>query len=437
MRGSSSVSSTVEIEILPRRLFFVTLSGPPPSEGARNQWPIPRHYFSTDNELMYWNFFLDFGPLNLGQLYRFCTVLNAKLTDSRLKDKAIYYYSSNENGKKANAVYLISAWSMLCLNKTPDEAFRPFRSVHLPPWHDATNTICTFNLTLLDTLRGLHKARECNFFNFEKFDINEYEYYEQVENGDLNWCMDGKFIAFAGPHAVRESHPGGYHTLCPDDYVPYFKRRNVGLVVRLNKKYYDAKKFTNHGIKHVELYFLDGSNPPDSILNKFISLSEETPGAVAVHCKAGLGRTGSCIGAYMMKHYKFTAEEVIGWLRIVRPGSIIGPQQQFIKEIEQRMWREGDLYRSRINSGLSNMTSRDDDGSEVDSQKTSSITTKISNLSVTEESKEMQGDSLRARRLGRESSSLASTTSTQNNQLNQSTRTKSSSVYNSFMSSWK
>ena len=36
-------------------------------------------------------------------------------------------------------------------------------------------------------------------------------------------------------------------------------------------------------------------------------------GAIAVHCKAGLGRTGCLIGCYMMKHYKFTAEEV-GWI---------------------------------------------------------------------------------------------------------------------------
>jgi cell division cycle 14 len=396
---------------------------------------------------MYWNFFLDYGPLNLGQLYRYCTILNAKLADARLKDKAIYYYSSNEIGKKANAIYLMCAWSMLCLNKTPDEAFRPFRSVPLLPWHDATNTICTFNLTLLDTLRGLHKARECNFFNFDKFDINEYEYYEQVENGDLNWCMDGKFIAFAGPHAARESHPGGYHTLCPDDYVPYFKRRNVGLVVRLNKKYYDAKKFTNHGIKHVELYFLDGSNPPDSILTKFISLSEETPGAVAVHCKAGLGRTGSCIGAYMMKHYRFTAEEVIGWLRIVRPGSIIGPQQQFMKEIEQRMWRDGELFRARLSSGLSSSSSssnHDNNGSELDTQQkasssSSSITTKISNLTMTEEGKEMQGDSLRARRLGGGHGIATSqlSQSSASSLSSSSTRSNNKSVYNSFMSSWK
>lgn len=30
---------------------------------------------------------------------------------------------------------------------------------------------------------------------------------------------------------------------------------------------------------------------------------------------AGLGRTGTLIGAYLMKHYKFAAHEVIAWIR--------------------------------------------------------------------------------------------------------------------------
>ena len=81
-----------------------------------------------------------------------------------------------------------------------------------------------------------------------------------------------------------------YGSFTPDDYVPYFKKKKVSLVVRLNKKYYDAKRFTAHGIDHIELYFLDGSNPPDHILAKFLQAAEATPGAVAVHCKAGLGK---------------------------------------------------------------------------------------------------------------------------------------------------
>ena len=173
----------------------------------------------------------------------------------------------------------------------------------------------------------------------------------QVENGDLNWCMDGKFIAFAGPHASKEAMEG-YFALAPEDYIPYFKKKNVTLVVRFNKKYYDARRFTSAGIDHSELYFLDGTTPPEHILTKFLQICEETPGAVAVHCKAGLGRTGTCIGCYMMKHHRLTAEEAIGWLRIVRPGSVIGPQQQYMKDVQARMWREGDMMRTRLGTSL-------------------------------------------------------------------------------------
>jgi cell division cycle 14 len=37
------------------------------------------------------------------------------------------------------------------------------------------------------------------------------------------------------------------------------------MVIRLNKKSYDADRFTKNGIKHKDLYFLDGSCPPDDI----------------------------------------------------------------------------------------------------------------------------------------------------------------------------
>lgn len=101
------------------------------------------------------------------------------------------------------------------------------------------------------------------------------------------------------------------------------------------------------GINHMELYYLDGSIPTNRILQTFLEACEATPGAVAVHCKAGLGRTGTCVGCYIMKHYRFTAAEVIGWIRICRPGSIIGPQQQYMKEMEQTLWHQGDLYRQQ------------------------------------------------------------------------------------------
>lgn len=34
----------------------------------------------------------------------------------------------------------------------------------------------------------------------------------------------------------------------------------------------------------------------------------------------------------MIKNYGFTADEAIGWIRICRPGSIIGPQQEYLQK---------------------------------------------------------------------------------------------------------
>jgi protein-tyrosine phosphatase len=144
--------------------------------------------------------------------------------------------------------------------------------------------------------------------------------------------------------------PEGYCTLSPADYIPYFKQKKVSLVVRLNRKAYHEQDFEQAGIEHLEQFYVDGSCPPIKILDRVVQAFESVPEghAFAVHCKAGLGRTGTCIGAYLMKHYRFTASEVIAWMRICRPGCVIGPQQQFLKEIEQRMWQLGAMQTNNI-----------------------------------------------------------------------------------------
>lgn len=171
------------------------------------------HYFCIDDKFIYWNFFLDFGPLHLGHLYRFCEMVNEKLEDPRLSSKQIVFVCGSHPHRRANSACLAAAYAVLYLRKSPKEAWDLFKDVYppFPPFHDASPCVCTYKLTILDVLEGIARANKLDFFDFRTFDADEYEYFERPECGDLNWIVKNKFLAFAGPN----DHSMDYCSLSP------------------------------------------------------------------------------------------------------------------------------------------------------------------------------------------------------------------------------
>uniref|UniRef100_A0A3Q1B0X3 Cell division cycle 14A n=1 Tax=Amphiprion ocellaris TaxID=80972 RepID=A0A3Q1B0X3_AMPOC len=309
------------------RLYFATVRVKPKNSAST-------HYFSTDEEFIYESFYADFGPLNLAMLYRYCCKLNKKLK-SMISRKKLVHYTSYDQKKRANAAVLIGAYAVIYLKRSPEEAYRTLISGNnagYMPFRDAAVGECSFNLTVLDCLQGIRKALQHGFLDFESFSAEDYEHYERVENGDMNWIIPGKILAFSSPHP-RSKVENGYPLHAPEAYFAYFRQNEVRAVVRLNRKLYEGRRFEDAGFDHHDLFFQDGTTPSDLIVRRFLHVCESSEGAVAVHCKAGLGRTGTLIGCYLMKHFRFTAAEAIAWIRICRPGSIIGPQQNFLEEL--------------------------------------------------------------------------------------------------------
>ncbi|XP_067206128.1 dual specificity protein phosphatase CDC14A isoform X3 [Linepithema humile] len=319
-------------EFIKDRLYFVTLRTTMKPKSTPNT-----HYFSIDNELIYENFYADFGPLNLAMLYRYCQKVNKKLKGIALSKKKLVHYTTMDSEKRVNAAFLMGSYAILYCKRTAQEAYECLTKSPDSPsfimFRDASVGPPCYQISLRDCLSAIYKCHRLGFFNFEDFCLKEYEHFEKVENGDLNWIVPGKFIAFCGPHA-RSKMEDGYPLHGPESYFTYFRRNNVTTIIRLNKKVYDASSFTNAGFSHKDLFFMDGSTPTDSIMHQFLKIAENASGAVAVHCKAGLGRTGSLIGCYIMKHYHLTAHETIAWIRICRPGSVIGHQQQWLEKKE-------------------------------------------------------------------------------------------------------
>ena len=140
--------------------------------------------------------------------------------------------------------------------------------------------------------------------------------------------------------------------------LSHFSRRNVGLVVRLNSELYSPTYFTALGINHLDMIFDDGTCPPLQMVKKFIRLAHEMitvkHKAIAVHCKAGLGRTGCLIGAYLIYRYGFTANEIIAFMRFMRPGMVVGPQQHWL-HLNQGTFREWwweDILKQKLAAAL-------------------------------------------------------------------------------------
>jgi cell division cycle 14 len=331
-----------EIEFGLGRLFWVCMRHVPLDTEDSS-------FFSTDDVLVYDPYYGDFGPLNIAQICRYCRMLSHKLNDPQLQGKRIYHVCKPQTDTRANSILLCSAWALVCNGKKPQEAYAPFVNVKpaLVPYRDASLGPPSYPITVQHCLGGLAKAIQIGWYVHDSFNPDEYEHYERVENGDFNWIVPGKFLAFSGPTQTPIAYVDGVKTNTPETYYEYFRANNVTGVVRFNNKVYDRKKFLDAGFNHYDLYFADGGNPTDAILKKFLEIAESEKGALAIHCKAGLGRTGTLISLYLMKHVGVTTTEVISWLRLCRPGSVIGPQQNFLQEMEKRMHREGDAWRKQ------------------------------------------------------------------------------------------
>ena len=197
----------------------------------------------------------------------------------------------------------------------------------------------SYKLNIMDCLMGLHTGCKVNrwFTNFEqtKFPLSTNS---QL---DMNWIIPGVMLAFKDPTINRTKE----NRSVSKAVIKELKRCGIKVIVRLNSndhnanyeyygKSYHPSDFKKEQFFHYDIPFRDVATPTTAQAHQFVNLCEKNGSGIAVHCHAGLGRTATMIGSYMIKHFNFTSRSMCGWLKMCRRGSVMGPQHFFLDKYQ-------------------------------------------------------------------------------------------------------
>ena len=130
------------------KLYWVSDSKPP--QNYKNAF-----FFNIDNDLTYFPFNKDFGPLNLAMVHRFSRELARLLKDKNYSDNLIFHYcTSDKADKMVNGAFLMGAFMIIIFKCQAEKAYNLFRPYHalFKPYRDASKGNCLYNCTLLQCL---------------------------------------------------------------------------------------------------------------------------------------------------------------------------------------------------------------------------------------------------------------------------------------------
>ncbi len=139
------------------------------------------------------------------------------------------------------------------------------------------------------------------------------------------WVRPGKLLAGPNPSAFHEDVTQGNITRLLEAGVTYF----VDLTEPDERESYDP--FLPDGIIHHRLAIPDFGTPSVehmcAILNT-IDTALEQGRVVYVHCMGGIGRTGTTVGCYLVRHGLTGQEALLEIARLLHDGSPETPEQR-------------------------------------------------------------------------------------------------------------
>ena len=140
-------------------------------------------------------------------------------------------------------------------------------------------------------------------------------------------------------HPERWANPQKFAPTAFEDDLPLLADLGIGAVVSLLDANSAHAIYASAAIDFLCLPIVDGTEPSVQQAHRFVRFADErlaTGKAVAVHCAAGLGRTGTMLAAYLIAHGS-NAPEAIRSVRQAQPAAIETRRQvEFLHQFARR-----------------------------------------------------------------------------------------------------
>ena len=236
--------------------------------------------------------------------------------------------------KRTHSAIFMAAYSVLYLNWSPNYTVQKIKE-HIG---DNLSHFCDHKGSY-DYKLSIHDCLESIKVGVMKHGWFTLDGVNPLKTGlSMNWVIPNKIIAMKDPRLITSQGEPCLNR----KYVAELLKNKIDYVIRLNGKDFEQdskygkpyllEQLFAEGIAVCDIPIKDGGTPSQKQLDMFLEICTIPESQMAVHCHAGMGRTGTMIACCLIRDYGFTSRQAVAWLNLCRRGSVMGKQHEFLDD---------------------------------------------------------------------------------------------------------